>query len=149
MTIVLFSVALLSGKISILSSRKTFDANFFRSFFDPNIFSTKLWQSSAFFDFVNLLWISYYGIWEKNKLSIILSISKIVWNLEYFCNSLYAFPFAFLIIAFDDDVIGCIKKSDLNLNFVSEGTFPGLFARKIEVSKFFRINIIGREKQLA
>ena len=69
--------------------------------------------------------------------------------MEYFCNSLYAFPFAFLIIAFDDDVIGCIKKSDLNLNFVSEGTFPGLFARKIEVSKFFRIYKIGREKQLA
>ena len=29
-------------KKSIVSTKKTFDANFFRSFFDPNIFSAKL-----------------------------------------------------------------------------------------------------------
>ena len=58
-------------------------------------------------------------------------------------------PFPILTIPFGDDVIGCIQKSDYNLNFVSEGAFSGLFGRKIEVLKVFRIYLIGREKQLA
>ena len=59
-------------------TKKIFAANIFPSFFDLHYFSMKLWQSSAFLYFVKFQWISIDGIWNKNKLSKILTTSKIV-----------------------------------------------------------------------
>ena len=79
---------------------------FFAAFLITNVFSMKLRQSSAFYDFVDALLFRYDGVWNKMKLSKYISISKILWNFEYFWNSLYAFPFPIWIIAFDNVIIG-------------------------------------------
>ena len=89
--------------------KKMFAAIFFAAFLIPDNFPMELWQSLAFFDLVNVICISYDGIWKKKKRSKILNISKIVWNFEYYLNSLDAFPFPIWILTFDNDVIGCIQ----------------------------------------
>ena len=115
--------------------------NFFAAFLITNVISMKLRQSSAFYDFVDALLISYDGVWNKKKLSRFFSISKTLWNFEYFCmHSLFQFELKPLIML----KLGAIKFR-LKSEFVSEGAFSGLYAWKKEVLKFFRIYLTDRE----
>ena len=91
---IILTVVLLSGNQKKWSfwPKKFSLLNFFAAFLITNVISMKLRQSSAFYDFVDALLISYDGVWNKKKLSRFFSISKTLWNFEYFCmHSLFQF----------------------------------------------------------
>ena len=101
------TVVIFSGNKNWPFWPKKIAAHLFCSFYDHQYFFDETLTNranSARFDFVNVLWISNDGEWNKNKFSTILKISK---NLKFECFwiSLYAFPFPIWILAFDNDVI--------------------------------------------
>ena len=60
----ILTVVLISGnqKKLIFMTKKIFAANFFAAFLITNVFSMKLRQSSAFYDFVDALLFRYDGV---------------------------------------------------------------------------------------